>query len=299
MKTVNRGHGKLLVVDDTAENRDLLSRYFGARGFQIVEADCGLTALSMIKQQHFDAVLLDIIMPEIDGIEVLKRIRASHTQADLPVVMVSGQSARSDIRLALDLGANDYFTKPIDLAVALTKLRHALGVLPDKQTNPQVPETAGADHVNKANARAPDAGTLQSASTQFRKESDPAYAEQLTGKDAQNGRAVAGNFRNPRELRRKVRRQLQCDAWILLDKQMLPIKCTIADLSVLGACVVLQSEEDLPNHFALLLTENGSAWFNCRLVWRAGLKVGIEFTSGLNESSKEQTEIGASVDLLL
>jgi CheY-like chemotaxis protein len=299
MKTVNRHHGTLLVVDDIAANRDLLSRYFGARGFEIAEADCGLTALSMIKKQQFDAVLLDIIMPEIDGIEVLKRIRASHTQADLPVFMVSGQSARHDIRLSLDLGANDYFTKPIDLAVALTKLQHALGVLPDKQTNPQVPETARADHVNKANPRAPDAGTLQSAATRFRKQSDPAYAEQLTGKDAQNGRAVAGSFRNPRELRRKARRQLQCTAWILLDKQIPPTRCTIADLSSLGTCIVLQSEQDLPNDFILLLTENGSAWFNCRLVWRTRLKVGVEFTSGLIENGQERPQIGASINSLL
>jgi CheY-like chemotaxis protein len=251
MKTVNRHYGTLLVVDDIAANRDLLSRYFGARGFEIAEADSGLTALSMIKEQHFDAVLLDIIMPEIDGIEVLKRIRKSHTQADLPVFMVSGQSAHHDIRLSLDLGANDYFTKPIDLAVALTKLQHAFGVLPDKQTNPQVPETAGADRV-----------------------------------------------RNPSELRRKARRQLQCTAWILLDKQIPPTKCTIADLSSLGTCVVLQSEQDLPNDFILLLTENGRAWFNCRLVWRTGLNVGIEFTSGLIESGEERPQIGASIDSL-
>jgi CheY-like chemotaxis protein len=299
MKTVNRHHGTLLIVDDVAENRDLLSRYFGARGFQIAEADCGLTALSMIKQRHFDAVLLDIVMPEIDGIEVLKRIRASHTQAALPVLMVSGRSAHLDIRLALDLGANDYVTKPIDLALALTKLRYALGILPDKQTSPQVPETSRADHVNEANPRAPDAGTLQSAAAQFRKQGYPAYAEQLTAKDAQNDRAVAGNFRKRKELRRKARRELQCTAWILLDKQIPPIKCTIADLSALGACVVFQSEQELPNDFILLLTENGSAWFNCRLVWRAGLKVGIAFTSGLTESGKEKAQIGATIDLSL
>jgi len=299
MKTVNRHHGTLLVVDDNAENRDLLSRYFGARGFQIAEADCGLTALSMIKQQHFDAVLLDIIMPEIDGIEVLRRIRASHTQAALPVLMVSGRSARLDIRLALDFGANDYVTKPIDLPLALTKLLYALGVLPDKQTNPQVPETSRADHVNEANRRAPDAGTLQSAATRFRKQGGSAYAEQLTGKDAQNDRAVARNFRNRKELRRKARRELKCTAWILLDKEIPPIKCTIADLSVLGTCVVLQSEQDLPNDFILLLTENGGAWFSCRLVWRTGLKVGIEFTSGLTESGEERAQTRPSIDLLL
>jgi CheY-like chemotaxis protein len=284
MNAANCGHGELLVVDDMAENRNLLSRYFGARGFQIAQADCGLTALSMIKQQHFDAVLLDIIMPEIDGIEVLKRIRASHTQADLPVIMVSGQSASNDIKLALDLGANDYITKPIDLAAALTKLQRALGALPDKQANPQVPEIARADHVDKANALPPDAGRLQSMATQFREEGNPAYAEQLTAKAAQNGRAVAGNFRNRGELRRKPRRQFPCTAWILIDKQVPSIKCTIADISVLGTRVVLQSEQALPNHFILLFTENGSARRNCRLVWRAGLNVGIEFTSGLAES---------------
>lgn len=299
MKTVNRSHGKLLVVDDVAINRDLLSRYFGARGFQIVEADCGLKALNIIKQQHIDAVLLDILMPGMDGIEALKRIRASHTQAELPVLMVSGKSARQDIQLALDLGANDYVTKPIDLAVALTKLQCALGVLPDKQVSPQVPETARAGHINKANARAPDAGTRQSAGTQFRKEGDSDHTEHLTGKDAQNARPVAENVRNHRELRRKARRQVQGAAWILLENQMPPIKCAMVNLSVLGTFVVLQSEETLPNHFALLLTENGSAWFNCRLVWRTGLKVGIEFTSGLNERSTEQTEIISSVDLLL
>jgi CheY-like chemotaxis protein len=281
MNAAYRGHGKLLVVDDIAENRNLLSRYFGARGFQIAQADCGLTALSMIKQQHFDAVLLDIIMPEIDGIEVLKRIRASHTQADLPVIMVSGQSASNDIKLVLDLGANDYITKPIDLAAALTKLQRALGALPDRQANPQVPEMARADQVDKANALPPEAGRLQSAATQFRKDGNPAYAEQLNAKTAQHNSAVAGNVRSGRELRRKPRRRFQSAAWILIDKELPSIKCTIADLSELGTRVVLQSEQDLPNHFFLLFTENGSARRGCRLVWRTGLNVGIEFTSGV------------------
>ena len=281
MNAAYRDHGKLLVVDDIAENRNLLSRYLGARGFRIAEADCGLTALNMIKQQHFDGVLLDIIMPEIDGIEVLKRIRASHTQADLPVIMVSGQSASNDIKLALDLGANDYITKPIDLAAALTKLHRALGTVPDKQANPQVPEIARADDVGKANAVPADAGRLPSVATQSRKEANPVSAERPTAKAAQNGSAVAGNFRNGRELRRKPRRQMHCTAWILIDKQLPSIKCTIADVSELGTRVVLQSEQDLPNHFILLFSENGSARRGCRLVWRNGLNVGIEFTSGV------------------
>src|ERR1700761_8411733 len=99
---------KLLVVDDVAVNRDLLTRYFGARGFQVYEAAGGLTALNMIKQEQFDAVFLDILMPEIDGIEVLKRIRAIHPYTGLPIIMVSALNAHHDIKLALELGANDY-----------------------------------------------------------------------------------------------------------------------------------------------------------------------------------------------
>ncbi len=284
MNAAYRGHGKLLVVDDIAENRNLLSRYLGARGFRIAEADCGLTALNMIKQQHFDAVLLDIIMPEIDGIEVLKRIRTSRTQADLPVIMVSGRSASHDIKLVLDLGANDYITKPIDLAAALTKLHRALGALPDKQANPQVPEMARADDVDKADALPPDAGRPQSVATQSRKEANPAYTERPTAKAAQNGGSVAGNSLNRGELRRKPRRPMHCTAWILVDEQLPSIKCTIADVSELGTRVILQSEQDLPDHFILLFTENGRARRNCRLVWRTGLSVGIEFTSGLAKS---------------
>src|ERR1700760_1240009 len=121
------GLQKILVVDDVAANRELLSRYFGARGFQVVEADCGLTALNMIKKGRFSAVLLDILMPEIDGIEVLKRIRAFCTKDALPVIMVSALNAQHDVKLALDLGANDYGSKPVDLPSALAKLQRAIG----------------------------------------------------------------------------------------------------------------------------------------------------------------------------
>ena len=80
MSIANPDQYRLLVVDDIVENRALLRRYFGNRGFQIAEADCGATALALMKRQRFDAVLLDIMMPGIDGIEVLKRIREIRTR---------------------------------------------------------------------------------------------------------------------------------------------------------------------------------------------------------------------------
>jgi DNA-binding response OmpR family regulator len=117
---------RLLIVDDIPVNRDLLTRFFEGRGFETVEASCAMTALHKLKQTRFDAVFLDILMPEVDGIELLTIIRAQHTPNELPVIMVSALSARDDIKLALDLGANDYITKPVDFASALTKLRRVL-----------------------------------------------------------------------------------------------------------------------------------------------------------------------------
>lgn len=75
-------------------------------------------------------------MPGMDGIEVLKRIRAIHSPLNLPVIMVSGKSARMDISLAMDLGANDYITKPIDLAAALVRVRGHLA--PKHAAHPSV-----------------------------------------------------------------------------------------------------------------------------------------------------------------
>jgi DNA-binding response OmpR family regulator len=123
MRVLSSQQARVLIVDDIPENRILLCRYFGIRGFMMVQAESGAAALTMIQRQSFDAVLLDIMMPGMDGIEVLKRIRALHSPLNLPVIMVSGKSARMDISLAMDLGANDYLTKPIDLAAAVIRVR--------------------------------------------------------------------------------------------------------------------------------------------------------------------------------
>lgn len=132
MSAVNARQARLLVVDDIADNRTLLGRFFGNRGFQITQADSGKVALTLIEQQSFDAVLLDIMMPGMDGIEVLKRIRATHSSSHLPVIMVSAKTSRMDIKLALDLGANDYITKPIDFSIAFALVQTYLAL---KQTD--------------------------------------------------------------------------------------------------------------------------------------------------------------------
>jgi CheY-like chemotaxis protein len=87
---------RLLVVDDIEDNRILLSRRFSRRGYLIAEADSGIAALDLIAQQEFDLVLLDVMMPGLNGIDVLKQIRASHSPDTLPVIMITAKAGNID-----------------------------------------------------------------------------------------------------------------------------------------------------------------------------------------------------------
>ncbi len=113
---------RILIVDDISDNRTILTRRFQRRGFDVVEADNGLTAIELIDKDPFDLVLLDVMMPGIDGIETLKRIRSQRSASALPVIMVTAKSESANIVDALELGANDYVTKPVDFAVALARV---------------------------------------------------------------------------------------------------------------------------------------------------------------------------------
>ena len=114
---------RVLVVDDGEDNRIILNRRLTKRGFEVVEADNGLAALALIAEQSFDLVLLDIMMPGIDGIEVLKRIRTTLSPDRLPVLMVTAKASNTDVIEALELGANDYITKPVDFPIAMARIK--------------------------------------------------------------------------------------------------------------------------------------------------------------------------------
>src|SRR6185503_14220196 len=97
---LDEAKGRILVVDDLATNRNLMTRRFQRAGFKVTEAESGRAALDLIGRQTFDVVLLDILMPEMDGFEVLKKIRARHTSAALPVIMVTAKAENEDIAKA-------------------------------------------------------------------------------------------------------------------------------------------------------------------------------------------------------
>jgi len=116
----------LLIVDDNEMNRQLMSMQFKRAGYKVVLAHSGYQALELIESTSFDLVLLDIMMPGISGLEVLEEIRKHHTLISLPVIMVTADDLQESILKALQLGANDYLTKPLNLPVALARIKTQL-----------------------------------------------------------------------------------------------------------------------------------------------------------------------------
>ncbi len=118
--------GTLLVVDDIKENREMLARRMARYGYHASTAESGQVALTKIAARSFDLVLLDVLMPGMNGLEVLERIRKEQSRWELPVIMVTAMDASEDIVRALDLGANDYVTKPVDMKVVLARIETQL-----------------------------------------------------------------------------------------------------------------------------------------------------------------------------
>jgi PAS domain S-box-containing protein len=114
--------GALLLVDDNELSRDPLARRLQQRGYDVILASSGREALALAERPGFDLVLLDVEMPGISGLEVLETLRATRSQTDLPIIMVTGRAAGADIVQAFQMGANDYVTKPVDFPVALARI---------------------------------------------------------------------------------------------------------------------------------------------------------------------------------
>ena len=114
---------RVLVVDDLEANRAMLARRLTRRGFDTTMAEDGPTALRLIDDNEYDIVLLDIMMPGMSGLEVLRLVRANRSPAILPVIMVTAIHEKDGIAEAIKLGANDYITKPVDLDITLARMQ--------------------------------------------------------------------------------------------------------------------------------------------------------------------------------
>ncbi len=118
--------GSILVVDDNEINRDLLSRYLERQGHTVLVADNGRQALEMIATGAFDLVLLDIMMPELNGYQVLQHLKHSETWRDLPVIMISALDETANAVRCIELGAEDYLPKPFNPVLLRARVQACL-----------------------------------------------------------------------------------------------------------------------------------------------------------------------------
>ena len=129
-RTTDRGRKtsqvSLLLVEDEKPIREMLSLRLEGNGYRVVPAESGKQGLELIGKNLFDLVLLDIAMPEMSGLEVLKSLRQRHSPSDLPVIMVSGMNSSKEVVEALSLGANDFVSKPVDFPVMFARIETQL-----------------------------------------------------------------------------------------------------------------------------------------------------------------------------
>ena len=136
---MNENVETLLVVDDNEMNRDLLSRRLERKGYRVLTAADGMQALDVIAASAVDLVLLDVMMPGITGLDVLRAVREKRSPIELPVIMVTAKDESADIVQAFQMGANDYVTKPIDFPVVLARVQTQLRMKVGAARPPAVP----------------------------------------------------------------------------------------------------------------------------------------------------------------
>jgi adenylate cyclase len=117
---------RILVVDDDPQNRDLLARRLERHGFEVETARDGIDGLRRIDAEDFDLVMLDVMMPGMNGLEVLERLRRTRSMSELPVILATALAETEDAIEGLARGANDYVTKPFDFPMVVARVRTQL-----------------------------------------------------------------------------------------------------------------------------------------------------------------------------
>jgi CheY-like chemotaxis protein len=117
---------RLLVVEDNEENRDALSRRLQRRGFEVLIAVDGKSGVETAKTEKPDLILMDMNMPELDGWEATRQIKAEETTRDLPVIGLTAHAMPGDRERAIEAGCADYHTKPVDFPKLLAQIEAIL-----------------------------------------------------------------------------------------------------------------------------------------------------------------------------
>ncbi|MGN6628113.1 MAG: response regulator [Tepidisphaeraceae bacterium] len=117
---------RILVVDDEKDLRDLISFNLKRNGYDVLTASNGKEALEIAEREIPDLILLDIMMPGVDGTEVTRRLKADARLSQIPLIMLTARSEETDVVVGLTLGADDYVTKPFSMSILLARLSSVL-----------------------------------------------------------------------------------------------------------------------------------------------------------------------------
>lgn len=126
----------LLIVEDDMEINELLKSFLEREGYNIISAYDGKTALELFKKKHFDLVLLDLMIPQINGISVMKCIRNNSV---VPIIIISAKDSDSDKTIGLGFGADDYITKPFSMTEVLARIKAQIRRTTQYSTNNVTP----------------------------------------------------------------------------------------------------------------------------------------------------------------
>jgi diguanylate cyclase (GGDEF)-like protein len=120
--------GRILVVDDNQDNVEIIATRLRFRGYEIQEACDGKQALALIRATPPDLILLDVMLPDIDGYEISRRIKGDDTLPFIPIILVTARDSTQDKVAGLDAGADDYLTKPINFPELEARVRSMLRI---------------------------------------------------------------------------------------------------------------------------------------------------------------------------
>lgn len=116
----------ILIVEDEKDIQELVRYNLVKEGYRVTCADSGEEALKTIQSLHPDLMVLDLMLPGVDGLEVCRRLKKDSATADIPIIMLTAKGEESDIVTGLEMGADDYVTKPFSLKVFVTRIRAVL-----------------------------------------------------------------------------------------------------------------------------------------------------------------------------
>ncbi len=117
---------RIIIIEDEADIREVLAYNLKRQGFAVAQAGDGLSGLALVQQELPDLVLLDLMLPGLDGLEICRRLKAGEATRDLPLIMVTARGEENDIVTGLELGADDYITKPFGTRELLARIRAVL-----------------------------------------------------------------------------------------------------------------------------------------------------------------------------